>query len=259
METYFKVHEKSILLVTLPVLLYFPLDPVPCLLFLQTATFSMLPLIKQDGLLLAYTGVGLLYIMTIKVMVEALLSPCPGNQSYSWDVLQLTRLFVYQRDNPGSSQNWQDFTDTQWRLSTQEELQLKTMKTIDPEDDQTAKLPILKTLQSVHRHPNIPYKSHTALHPLSQTLLSTVPYLSQEIPLRRTWMVVYYVITSGQLVLLALLVWYKPPAHLPDLIPLLIALKSAVCFVCFLAYYNFKQGCYQFLYPIIFWKRQKTI
>lgn len=247
---------------TLPVLLYFPLDPVPCLLFLQTATFSMLPLLKQDGLLIAYAGVGLLYIMMIKVMVEALLSPCPGNQSYSWDVLQLTRLFVYQHDNPGficSSQSWQSSPDTQWRLSTQEEYQLKTMKTIDPEDDQTDKFPVLRTLKPIHRHPNVPYKSPKALHPLSQTLLSSVPYLSQEIPLRRTWMVVYYVITSIQLLLFAALIWYKPPAHLPDLLPLLIALKSAFCFICYLAYFNFKQGCHQLLYSIILWKGQKII
>lgn len=191
-------------------------------------------------------------------MVEALLSPCPGNQFYSWDVLQLTRLFVYQHDSPGyhsSPQNWQD---TQWRLSTQEELQLKAMKTIDPEDDKTDQLPVLRTVQPVHRHPNVPYKSLTAIHPLSQTLLSHVPYLSQEIPLRRTWMAMYYAITTMQLLLFAALIWYKPPAHLPDLLPLLIALKSAVCFICFLAYFNFKQGCHQLLYLIVLWKGQKT-
>lgn len=200
--------------------------------------------------------------MMIKVMAESLLTPCPGNQSYSWDVLQLTRLFVYQHDNPGchtSSHIWQGSPDYQWRLSTQEELQLKTMKTIDPEDDPTDNLPVLRTVQPVHRHPNVPYKSPTAMHPLSQTLLSTVPYLSQEIPLRRTWMVMYYCITTLQLLLFAALIWYKPPAHLPDLLPLLIALKSAVCFTFFLAYFNFKQGCHQLLYSIILCKGQKTI
>lgn len=259
---YLQVHEKSILLVTLPVVLYFPLDPVPCFIFLQTATFSMLPLLKQDGLLLAYAGVGLLYVMTIKVMAELLLSPCPGNPSYSWDVLQLTRLFVYQQDNPGghnSSQSCQGSPDAHWRLNTHEELQLKTMKTIDPEDDQTDKLPVLRTLQPVHRDPNVPYKSQPAMHPLSQTLLSTVPFLSQEIPFRCTWMAVYYGITALQLLLFAALVWYKPPAHLPDLLPLLIALKSAACFICFLAYFSFKQGCHQLLYSIILRKGQTTI
>lgn len=50
----FQVHEKSILLVGLPVLLHFYKDPFSCFWFLIISVFSMLPLLIKDGLYLAY-------------------------------------------------------------------------------------------------------------------------------------------------------------------------------------------------------------
>lgn len=50
----FQVHEKSILLVAIPVLLHLHKDPLPCSWFLVISTFSMLPLLLKDGLELAY-------------------------------------------------------------------------------------------------------------------------------------------------------------------------------------------------------------
>ena len=49
----FQVHEKSILLAAIPVLLHFHNDPFACFWFLLISTFSMLPLIIKDKLFLA--------------------------------------------------------------------------------------------------------------------------------------------------------------------------------------------------------------
>lgn len=97
-----QVHEKTILLVALPVAIYMPLDPLPCLLFLQTATFSMLPLLRQDGLLEAYAYIGGLYLITLRIINDCQM-PLPGATANPhavhcwWDVLLLGRLFGRQR------------------------------------------------------------------------------------------------------------------------------------------------------------------
>lgn len=59
----YQVHEKSILLAALPVCLLLNDIPLPAIWFLQLSTFSMLPLLLKDGLLLAYvvTSVAFLY------------------------------------------------------------------------------------------------------------------------------------------------------------------------------------------------------
>ncbi|NWH50335.1 ALG6 glucosyltransferase, partial [Fregata magnificens] len=51
----FQVHEKSILLVSVPVCLIINEIPFMATWFLLVSTFSMLPLLLKDGLLLAYT------------------------------------------------------------------------------------------------------------------------------------------------------------------------------------------------------------
>lgn len=66
----FQVHEKTILLVSLPVMLLFPLDPIPCLWFLQISTFSMLPLIVKDNLLIGFLALSSFYILVVKLLSE---------------------------------------------------------------------------------------------------------------------------------------------------------------------------------------------
>lgn len=57
----FQVHEKSILLVAIPVLLHFRDDPFPCFWFLIVSQFSMLPLFIKDGLYVAYCATIIFY------------------------------------------------------------------------------------------------------------------------------------------------------------------------------------------------------
>lgn len=57
----FQVHEKSILLAAVPVLLYFYNDPLPCFWFLIISHFSMLPLFIKDELYLAYLATMIFY------------------------------------------------------------------------------------------------------------------------------------------------------------------------------------------------------
>lgn len=58
----FQVHEKSILLVAIPVALHFPEDPFMCFWFLLVSNFSMLPLLIRDGLALPFVATNIIYI-----------------------------------------------------------------------------------------------------------------------------------------------------------------------------------------------------
>ncbi|XP_054240351.1 dolichyl pyrophosphate Man9GlcNAc2 alpha-1,3-glucosyltransferase [Indicator indicator] len=58
----FQVHEKSILLVSLPVCLIINEIPFMATWFLLVSTFSMLPLLLKDGLLLPYTMTSLAFL-----------------------------------------------------------------------------------------------------------------------------------------------------------------------------------------------------
>jgi alpha-1,3-glucosyltransferase len=64
----FQVHEKSILLVGLPVLLHFHKDPFACFWFLIISVFSMLPLLIKDGLFLAYLASFTFFITSVSWM-----------------------------------------------------------------------------------------------------------------------------------------------------------------------------------------------
>jgi len=61
----FQVHEKSILLVAVPVLLHFHNDPLPCFWFLIISHFSMLSLFIKDNLYLAYFGTIIFYFYSV--------------------------------------------------------------------------------------------------------------------------------------------------------------------------------------------------
>ncbi|XP_077298308.1 ALG6 alpha-1,3-glucosyltransferase garnysstan [Arctopsyche grandis] len=65
----FQVHEKSILLCAVPVLLHLPLDPVPSFWFLTTCTFSMLPLLLKDGLILGYFSLSIIYFTCFSMIL----------------------------------------------------------------------------------------------------------------------------------------------------------------------------------------------
>ncbi|EZA60360.1 hypothetical protein DMN91_011301 [Ooceraea biroi] len=64
----FQVHEKSILLAAVPVLLHFHNDPLPCFWFLIISHFSMLPLFIKDELYLAYLGTMVFYFFSVSCM-----------------------------------------------------------------------------------------------------------------------------------------------------------------------------------------------
>ena len=64
----FQVHEKSILLAAIPVVLYLHKDPLPCFWFLLISTFSMLPLLIKDGLYQAYFALSLFYGLSVYLM-----------------------------------------------------------------------------------------------------------------------------------------------------------------------------------------------
>lgn len=59
----FQVHEKSILLVAIPVLMYSPQNAFMCTWFLSLTTFSMLPLLIRDNLLVPFISMSLMYFI----------------------------------------------------------------------------------------------------------------------------------------------------------------------------------------------------
>lgn len=66
----FQVHEKSILLVSLPVCLIINEVPFASTWFLLVSTFSMLPLLLKDGLLLAYVVTTLAFLLACIAFME---------------------------------------------------------------------------------------------------------------------------------------------------------------------------------------------
>lgn len=57
----FQVHEKSILLPLLPATLLVLEEPIATTLFMNTAMFSMFPLLKREGLVLPYFVVTIMW------------------------------------------------------------------------------------------------------------------------------------------------------------------------------------------------------
>lgn len=88
----FQVHEKTILLVAIPIILHFPHEPLMCLWFLQIATFSMLPLLVVDQLVLAYVCCNFINLLLIKLVSTTQTSgkDCAANSK--WDILLLERI-----------------------------------------------------------------------------------------------------------------------------------------------------------------------
>ncbi|KAL1502559.1 hypothetical protein ABEB36_007684 [Hypothenemus hampei] len=66
----YQVHEKSILLVAVPVLLYFPYAPFACFWFLFVSVFSMTPLIVKDRLIIAFVALVTFYIVSFRISIE---------------------------------------------------------------------------------------------------------------------------------------------------------------------------------------------
>ncbi|XP_038650430.1 dolichyl pyrophosphate Man9GlcNAc2 alpha-1,3-glucosyltransferase isoform X4 [Scyliorhinus canicula] len=67
----FQVHEKSILLAALPVLLLLHEIPFMATWFLLVSTFSMFPLLLKDGLLLPYTVTSLAFLLITTTLLSA--------------------------------------------------------------------------------------------------------------------------------------------------------------------------------------------
>lgn len=86
-----QVHEKTILLVTLPVMLYYQFDPLCVLWFLHIATFSMLPLLSIDQLI--FPTIVLTFIYLILIRIAALWSnDAKASAPLLWDVLSLSSI-----------------------------------------------------------------------------------------------------------------------------------------------------------------------
>ncbi|XP_013195168.2 dolichyl pyrophosphate Man9GlcNAc2 alpha-1,3-glucosyltransferase [Amyelois transitella] len=66
----FQVHEKTILLVAIPVALHFPEDPFMCFWFLLTSSFSMLPLLIKDGLIIPFAATNIIYICFYSISIK---------------------------------------------------------------------------------------------------------------------------------------------------------------------------------------------
>ncbi|KAE8741637.1 hypothetical protein FOCC_FOCC012840 [Frankliniella occidentalis] len=79
----FQVHEKSILLAAIPVSLIVPSDPFMSMWFTAISSFSMLPLLWKDGLLIPTLALSLFHIVATTLMVNVLQSPIQRPQKAS--------------------------------------------------------------------------------------------------------------------------------------------------------------------------------
>uniref|UniRef100_A0A8D0HAZ4 Alpha-1,3-glucosyltransferase n=1 Tax=Sphenodon punctatus TaxID=8508 RepID=A0A8D0HAZ4_SPHPU len=75
----FQVHEKSILLVSIPVCLIINEIPFTSTWFLLVSTFSMLPLLLKDSLLLAYIATTLTFLVVCVTSLSILEKTSEGN------------------------------------------------------------------------------------------------------------------------------------------------------------------------------------
>ncbi|XP_044740163.1 probable dolichyl pyrophosphate Man9GlcNAc2 alpha-1,3-glucosyltransferase [Chrysoperla carnea] len=66
----FQVHEKTILIVAISVLLYFHKDPFTCYWFLYMTCFSMVPLFIKDGLCVAYMSLIFFYLFLYRLLTK---------------------------------------------------------------------------------------------------------------------------------------------------------------------------------------------
>ncbi|XP_055383794.1 probable dolichyl pyrophosphate Man9GlcNAc2 alpha-1,3-glucosyltransferase [Condylostylus longicornis] len=64
----YHVHEKSILLAVIPAIILINKEPQIVFWFLQTATFSMIPLIVKDNLLIAFLGLNILFESLFRIL-----------------------------------------------------------------------------------------------------------------------------------------------------------------------------------------------
>lgn len=88
--TSFQVHEKSILLVSLPVLMYSPQNLFVCTWFLSITTFSMLPLLIKDNLLVPFISLSIIYFIVYN-NIEKLISK--HKETFKLYMLRTTSLF----------------------------------------------------------------------------------------------------------------------------------------------------------------------
>lgn len=84
----FQVHEKSILIATLPIMLYFQSEPLCVLWFLHTATFSMMPLLALDQLIFPTVILTFIYLLLIRITIRWITDEKVS--SPQWDILSLS-------------------------------------------------------------------------------------------------------------------------------------------------------------------------
>ncbi|CAG4931690.1 unnamed protein product [Colias eurytheme] len=94
----FQVHEKTILLAAIPVALHLPNDPFMCFWFLLVSTFSMLPLLLKDQLLIPFIATALIYISFYSIALK-LAKP------NSWFLSFVNASCVYKIANPNTKYN----------------------------------------------------------------------------------------------------------------------------------------------------------
>ncbi|XP_047518533.1 dolichyl pyrophosphate Man9GlcNAc2 alpha-1,3-glucosyltransferase [Pieris napi] len=89
----FQVHEKTILLAAIPVLVYFPDDPFMCFWFGLVSTFSMLPLLVKDQLLIPFIATALVYTAFYSICLKLA-------QPNAWFMTFLNANNVYKSVHP---------------------------------------------------------------------------------------------------------------------------------------------------------------
>ncbi|XP_071511304.1 dolichyl pyrophosphate Man9GlcNAc2 alpha-1,3-glucosyltransferase-like [Diadema antillarum] len=99
----YQVHEKTILVVALPVCLFLHEHPLLCTWFLFVSVFSMLPLLIKDGLVLPTLALVALFLVVSKVNQSSWVNPPGEKQAPSFMFSLSLTLHPASTPLPGSS------------------------------------------------------------------------------------------------------------------------------------------------------------
>lgn len=197
----FQVHEKTILLVAIPVLLYFPYSPFVCLWFLYISIFSMVPLIIKDKLLIALIGLTVFYMISSRICLEHAVK-----NSF--------------KTNTGLSEYYKRLINALFRN--------------DPKNNAKIEAIAMFTCQRVLKN-----KNNAKIETIAMTYQRVLKNKEALFALILHLSLLFSVV--GSITLFVFSVIWEPPIKYPDLYPLLISLYSCVHFLGFFVYFNVKQ------------------
>lgn len=204
----YHVHEKSILLVAIPLVLHFHEEPLPCCWFLLISVFSMLPLLIKDNLYLAYFATAVFYAFAV---------------SWMWNELP----------DFTSCQRRQVMTQLKGNVSDKHKKHSMSSRKSKSNNNRSSN-ELSRNFNNLLKNYLPQFQLHYA--EFCEGVETTIEYLKETLVFR-----LFYLSMFVAVLLSVCTGFVKPPKRYPDLFPLLISVYSFVHFFAFLLYFNYRQ------------------